>query len=163
MSPPNPTRALLLLASMILFVGCSTHPALKGRVVETGNGSMEFISIQEGDPGMIAGRGVTGARIEIVRDPKGLNRKVVARGSSQQDGTFNIPIEAFGAGWMEEEWLFRCTHPNYQMVELVDVLPGVGSSRVLQVNIGQPGPAGSGGGRIDEAERIRRELDRYGG
>ncbi|MCH2144023.1 MAG: hypothetical protein MK082_02635 [Phycisphaerales bacterium] len=162
MFPSKPVRALLL-ASMLLVVGCSTHPALKGRVVEAGNGSMEFVSIQDGDPGMIVGRGVTGARIEIVRDPKGLNRKVVARGSSRQDGTFEIPIEAFGAGWMEEEWLFRCTHPNYQMVEFVDALPGGGSSRVLRIDIGQPGPAGSGGGRIDEAERIRRELERYGG
>ena len=163
MRPPITKRAALIAAIGLLLAGCSGNPALKGRVVEVGAGSMFFVSVEDGDPGMIDGPGVTGARIEVVRDPGGMNRAVVARGMSRSDGTFVIPIEAFGAGWMDEEWLFRCTHPDHQMLELVDVLPGGGSTRVLQVDLGPSGPAGSGSRQLDEAERIRRELDRYGG
>jgi hypothetical protein len=163
----NPFRNLrssgLLALAFALLGGCSSSQALNGRVVESPSGGMEFVSVEDGDPALIIGYGVAGARIEVIRDPQSMNRSVVARGTSGPDGIFSIPIDAFGAGWMVEDWLYRCTHPNYQMVELFASMPGQGSTQVLQVNIGSSSPRGSGGRQIDEAERIRRELDRYGG
>ncbi|MEE2681143.1 MAG: hypothetical protein VX641_02100 [Planctomycetota bacterium] len=103
---------------------------------------------------------IPGARIELVRDPRSLGRKVVARATSDHEGRFSMEIDAFGAGWMKEEWLFRCTHPGFPMVELFDSLPPLDDSMMLLIDMG------SGAGfpqheTVDEQERIRREIDRY--
>ena len=69
-------------------------------------------------------------------------------------------VDAFGAGWMKEEWLFRCTHPGFPMVELFDSLPTLDDSVLLLIDMG----VGGGSNQyevIDEQERIRREIERY--
>ena len=154
---------LVLLLPGLSGFGCSGTDALRGRVVVGEFPIAEFVRADASDPMLIAGEGVGEVRIELIRDPNRLNRKVVAVGSSRADGSFDIMIDAFGAGWMKEEWLFRCSHPRYPVVELRSSLPSSNSGRVLRVQMGRPGPAGTGGVRMDEAERIRRELDRYGG
>lgn len=153
-------RLSALVLSMLLLTGCGVTTDLRGRVVDSEVPSIEFVSIQDGDPELITGTGIPGARIELVRDPRSLRRETVAVGSSGADGVFRIPIDAFGAGWMEETWLIRCTHPAHPMVEHFCDLPGAGSDRVLRVGLGAPG---RGGREMDESERIRRELERYGG
>jgi len=161
--------ALRILSLLVLLVpglsglGCSGTDALRGRVVAGEFPIAEFVRVDPADPLLVPGEGVGDVRIELVRDPDQLNRRVVAVGSSRADGSFDIMIDAFGAGWMQEEWLFRCSHPRYPVVELRSSLPSSNSGRVLRVQMGRAGPVGTGGVRMDEAERIRRELDRYGG
>ena len=157
-----PIASTLPLLALVVFLmtGCSSEKELRGRVIASEYPSADFINVAGGDPIMIEGSAVPGARIEVIRDPRKLSRETVATGVSGADGVFRIPVDAFGAGWMEESWLFRCTHPRYPMVELFAEMPSLDSDRVLRVNIGSPG---GGGRQIDEAERIRRELERYGG
>ena len=161
MRTPTASIPALLALLVILATGCSSGKELRGRVIASEYPSADFINVSGGDPMMVEGSAVPGARIEIIRDPRRLSRETVATGVSGADGVFRIPVDAFGAGWMDESWLFRCTHPRYPMVELFAEMPSLDSDRVLRINIGAPG----GGGRppIDEAERIRRELERYGG
>ena len=147
----------------LLATGCSGPQELKGRVISSQYASAEFTVADDGRPELLSGSGVPGARIEIIRDPSKLSREMVASGTSDSEGVFRIPIDAFGAGWMDETWLFRCTHPQYPMVELFGEMPRLDSDRVLRIYIGSPGAPGSGGRQIEEAERIRRELERYGG
>lgn len=150
------------ILAVIFLAGCSNPHALRGRVIQAESPSAQFVDQGRHDPRLVQGVGMAGARIEVVRDPRSLGRKVVASAMSGPDGLFEIRIEAFGAGWMDEEWLFRCTHPNYPMVELFGDLPGADEEYELVFRFGRPGPPGSGGRPIDEQERIRRELDRYG-
>ena len=152
----------LAVLALLLNTGCSSPKELKGRVISSGYSSAEFTNVEDGDPALLSGSGVPGARIEIIRDPSKLSREMVASGTSGSDGVFRIPVDAFGAGWMDETWLFRCTHPQYPMVELFGDMPPLDSDRVLRIYIGSPGAPGSGGRQVEEAERIRRELERYG-
>ena len=153
---------ILLLLSMFFLPGCSKPYTLQGRVVKSEYPMAEFIDQVKRDPEAIPGFGIPNARIEIVRDPRSLGRKVVSTGKSDADGIFVVPIDAFGAGWMEEEWLFRCTHPNYPMLELFGELPSIDRERILVFELGLSGGPGTGGRPLDEQERIQRELDRYG-
>ena len=155
--------AVLLSFLLCTVVGCSGTSSLKGRVVSGDFPIAEFVPADSADPMLVPGEGVGGVRIELIRDPNRLNREVVAVGTSRADGTFDIMVDAFGAGWMDEQWLFRCSHSRYPVVELLGSMPSGSSGRVLRVQMGTPGSPGSGGLRMDEAERIRRELDRYGG
>jgi hypothetical protein len=155
--------ALFIAAlALLLNTGCSSSKELKGRVISSDYSSAEFTNVENGDPALLSGSGVPGARIEIIRDPSKLSREMIASGTSGADGVFRIPVDAFGAGWMDETWLFRCTHPQYPMVELFGDMPPLDSDRVLRIYIGSPGAPGSGGRQVEEAERIRRELERYG-
>ena len=155
--------ACLLLTAAAVTSGCSSQPyTLEGRTVESNSIGARFVDQEERDPSLIPGIGVPGTRIEVIRDPRTLNRKLVATGMADSYGVFAITIDAFGAGWMREEWLFRCTHPRRQVVEFFGALPGKDADRVLVFDMGRPGAPGSGVPPIDEDERIRRELERYG-
>ena len=154
-----------LLASIILMIGmtmsgCSSSSQLKGRVIDAGFPGARFVQQSDYEMNTLPGNGISGARIELVRDPRSLGRQVVARATSDYEGNFSMDIDAFGAGWMKEEWLFRCTHPSFPMVELFDSLPSLNKPVLLLIDMGV------GGGSqqyevIDEQERIRREIDRY--
>jgi hypothetical protein len=157
------SSALFLAAlALLLSTGCSSPKEFRGRVISSDYSSAEFTNVEDGDPALLSGSGIPGARIELIRDPSKLSREMVASGTSGSDGVFRIPVDAFGAGWMDETWLFRCTHPQYPMIELFGEMPRLDSDRVLRIYIGTPGSPGSGGRQVEEAERIRRELDRYG-
>lgn len=147
---------------MVFCVGCSQKNRVEGRVIKSDFPGIQFIHEAGGNPDLIEGFGIGGARIEVVRDPRSLGRKVVASAMSGADGSFVLTVDAFGAGWMDEEWLFRCSHPNYPIVEMFGDMPTLGEGSVMEVRFGRPGPPGSGRQPIDEQERIRRELDRYG-
>ena len=150
----------LLLSVGISGIGCSSSNKLQGRVVDSGYPGARFVPQSSFDTDGIPGNGVSGARIELVRDPRSLGRQVVARATSDHEGNFSMVVDAFGAGWMKEEWLFRCTHPGFPMVELFDSLPTLDDSVLLLIDMG----VGGGSNQyevIDEQERIRREIERY--
>lgn len=156
-------RTFLLLTVVAVTCGCSRRGyTLEGRAVESKTIGVRFVDQEDRDPALIPGIGVPGTRIEVIRDPRSLGRKVVATGRTDGFGVFVISIDAFGAGWMDEEWLFRFTHPRHQVIELFDSLPAKNADRVLVVDMGNPGAPGSGNRPIDEDDRIRRELERFG-
>ena len=63
----------LAVLALLLNTGCSSPKELKGRVISSGYSSAEFTNVEDGDPALLSGSGVPGARIEIIRDPKKLN------------------------------------------------------------------------------------------
>ncbi|MAJ47967.1 MAG: hypothetical protein CBC35_11990 [Planctomycetes bacterium TMED75] len=152
--------APLLLVSSLL-IGCGSPNQLEGRVINAGFSGARFITQEVRDVHAIPGAGIPGASIELVRDPRSLGREVVARATSDHEGNFAMKVDAFGAGWMKEEWLFRCTHPGYPMVELFDSLPSLGGPTVLVIDMGGA-PGGNRNQSGNEQDRIRREIERYG-
>ena len=114
------------------------------------------------DPRSIPGRGVAGATIELIRDPRSLNRRVVSRTRSGSDGSFVLDADAFGAGWMVEEWLFRCTHPRNKTLELIHEMPSDLSEFLLIFDMTRGASEPGIGDMEAERERMRRELERYG-
>ena len=140
--------------------GCSSGSRLDGRVLDAYQSGARFVDVAELDAGMIRGDAIPGARVELIRDPRSLRREVVASATSDEKGGFSMSVDAFGAGWMSEEWLIRCTHPGYPMVELFESLPILDGSRVLLIDM--RGSRGFGAEQqLPERERMRREIDRY--
>ena len=161
---PTPIRirpfTLILLLLVLSPMGCSDSNKLRGRVVDAGYPGARFVPQGSFEATENSMAGVSGARVELVRDPRSLGRQVVARATSDHEGRFSMEVDAFGAGWMKEEWLFRCTHPGFPMVELFDSLPPLDDTMLLLIDMGV-----AGGSHqyevIDEQDRIRRELERY--
>ncbi len=162
MSPSSLFRTVSLVFLLCGSLGCSSGHVLAGRVVNAQSPGGRLVQSVDNDPLSIPGRQVSGATIELIRDPKSMNRRVVARAGSQSDGSFLLDVDAFGAGWMVEEWLFRCTHPRNRTVEFFGELPSNLSDFLLIFDMvpGAPAP------KIDEMdaerERMRRELELYG-
>ena len=161
------TRPLLFLIwclpvlNLMLLGGCgSERDMLHGRVLSAYQSGARFVDAAQLEDGMIRGEAIPGARVELVRDPRSLRREVVADATTDHNGDFSMKVDAFGAGWMSEEWLVRCVHPGYPMVELFESLPTLDGSQVLLIDM-----SGSSASRdeqvISEQERMRRELDRY--
>jgi hypothetical protein len=116
-------------ALALALSGCTYQ--LHGRAVEG------FGSIEVTDPSHIDAnnRPVQGARIELIRDHSTGNRERVASATSASDGTFILTVDAFGAGWMEEEWLLRASRSGFQNVEVATHLPASAGGRLLLVTL----------------------------
>ena len=105
---PSPALRVVSLMFLLcgLLVGCSSGQGLAGRVVNGQSPGGRLVKTADNDPLSIPGRRVSGATIELIRDPRSMNRRVISRTQSSSDGTFVLDVDAFGAGWMVEEWLF---------------------------------------------------------
>lgn len=151
----------LPVLTLLLLGGCgSDRDMLHGRVLSAYQSGARFVDAAQLEDGMIRGEAIPGARVELVRDPRSLRREVVANATTDHNGDFSMKVDAFGAGWMSEEWLVRCVHPGYPMVELFESLPILDGSKVLLIDMSSSSTSG-GGQVISEQERMRRELDRY--
>ena len=163
MSQPTHSRVMFLLFLLSgLLIGCSSGKGLSGRVVNGQSPGGRLVQTADVDPLSIPGRGVAGATIELIRDPRSMNRRVVSRTRSAADGSFVLDVDAFGAGWMVEEWLFRCTHPRNKTLELLHQMPSDLSSFLLIFDMTSGAPEPGIGDMEAERERMRRELERYG-
>jgi hypothetical protein len=121
--------AFVALAAVSSLAGCSYR--LEGKVVDGFSGAR---IARAGDPEDRKG-GIPGATIELVRDANTMNRSVAARATSGPDGRFELEVEGFGAGWMEEEWHVRVRRSGYENVEAAIGLPGSTKDRLLLVNM----------------------------
>jgi hypothetical protein len=95
-------RVASTVAVIIPLAGCAT--TINGVAYR---GDMSVIDWAEPNAMPAQGQPAAGASITVMRDPTRPSREVVGRGVAGQDGTFSIKLDAFGAGWMEEEWLIR--------------------------------------------------------
>ncbi|MBL9141467.1 MAG: hypothetical protein JNK53_06325 [Phycisphaerae bacterium] len=118
-----------LAASVLLASGCAY--TLEGRALE-GHGSIEITDSAGGDN---LGQPVAGVRIDLIRDPYTMNRTQVATAVSGKDGRFKLTVGAFGAGWMEEEWIVRASRSGYSNIEAPLSLPGSTGGRLMVVSI----------------------------
>ncbi len=94
-----PLVVVVLLAATAP-VGCGSN--LNGRVFLSNSSFIQWV----GDGPMPAGgEPVQGATITVTSDPQSPGRQVVGRGVSAADGSFSVKLDAFGAGWMQDDWL----------------------------------------------------------
>jgi len=82
---------------LILFGGCAPYQ-LRGLVVEGQNPGIEIVD--RNDPRLEGARGVPSVDIEVLLDPTRFNPERVGQGQSGRDGTFAVPIETPGAGFL---------------------------------------------------------------
>lgn len=139
----------LVAASLVLsMAGCAYR--LDGKVID-GFGSCRVA--RAGDPDERKG-GIPGAQVELVRDPHTGNREVCGRATSGPDGRFELEVQGFGAGWMEETWLLRVRRGGYGNVEAQLDLPSSPSGRVVLVEMerGRSAP-------FREPEGVRSLMD----
>lgn len=119
----------MLLCAMsiaLLLTGCGPY-RLQGRVIQ---GDYSAIEIVDGDDERLAHRGVPGAQLRLTMDPDRLNRKVVAQGASDGAGEFSLPVDEFGAGFLEYDFGLSARRKGYEVAEGFFRLPS-GSRRVL--------------------------------
>lgn len=126
---------IVLFATFVL-AGCGGY-TLRGKVVR---GSFNNIMVVQPDDEQLQQIGVGNVRIFVHRDPDRLNRELVATGVSGSDGTFNIPVGAFGAGWMTESWMIQAEGRGYHTVEQVIALPGSDERLIITVMPGRSTP-----------------------
>lgn len=128
--------AALVLAIGLGSFGCEAH-RVRGRVVE---GDFDFITVvPSGDP-RLGSTGIGSTRITFTRDPGRLNSEQVGSGVSDPDGSFDIAIDAFGAGWMAEDWLVRAVRSRFGFAEGHVRLPSPGSGDRLLITIRRASP-----------------------
>jgi hypothetical protein len=134
MAPPATLRLLpLLLLAALAGSGCVYK--VEGRVIE---GDADFVTVVRSNDPRLAGRGIGGARLSFTRDPFKLNRQEVAQGVSDGDGDFSIPIDAFGAGWLEEQWLVRALRSGFGYSESVVAMPRSGERLLIMLRPAHP-------------------------
>lgn len=157
--------ALAALASAILapLGGCSAN-TLAGRVAK---GDSSYIQWVGGGQAPGAGEPIGGATITVTRNPLSPGREVVGSGVSQADGTFSVKLDAFGAGWTDEQWLIVAERRGAGRAEYVGRLQGgqsllillaPGTERAGGANDlwnGNIGAMPSGSSIMDEAKRYR--------
>ena len=148
-------RPLLLIVyglaatACVLLGGCDAY-TLRGHVVSGRYNMLELVPSTDPrlrDPGM------SGVRVEAIRDPGSLGKNVVAGATSGRNGELRLVINEFGAGWMDEAWDLRARIGSDWFAESRTQLPKPSSNLRLLVVI-SPG-TGSAQGSMDE-EQTRR-------
>lgn len=112
-------RAALCSACAFLCASCSTYQ-LKGKVVE---GEISYIAVVEADDPRLTGPGIHATRIELWNDPTRLNRELIGEVMSDQSGSFSIPVEEIGAGFLMYDVGVKTDRPEYVPAELNFRLP----------------------------------------
>ncbi len=124
----------VLAALVTMATGCSGGYTLSGKVIKGAYTDLEIVS---GDDTRFSETGVGEVKILIHRDPLDLNRSLSATGKSHSDGTFEVPIDAFGAGWMDESWLIQVERNGYRSGEMILRLPTGGKRLLVTMSQGQ--------------------------
>ncbi|MHC4246523.1 MAG: hypothetical protein GWP75_11340 [Planctomycetia bacterium] len=150
---PSSLPAVLLSICVTLLGGCGGY-VLKGRAVV---GAYNTIELVDKDDPRLADRGTPGVRVEAIRDPQSLGRKIVATANSGGDGTIRLAISDFGAGFLEEEWELKAAMGGASYTANVFELPFDSDSVRLLVVV-KPGSGRAGGSMQTESER---ELDSF--
>ncbi len=145
--------AWILAAAALAALGGCTY-TMPGKVVD-GFGSA-MVDTPE-NPDARKG-GIPGATIELIRDPDTMNRARVAQATSRSDGRFDLVVDSFGAGWMQEKWLLRVRRSGYESIEMEVDLPSSTSGRLLVIGMarGRSTPfrePESTRGLVDEAKK----------
>lgn len=126
----------VVLLSAAFASACGAH-RVKGRVVE---GDFDFITVVSGSDARLGSPGIGSTRITFTRDPGRLNAQQVGSGVSDPEGSFDIEIDAFGAGWMSEEWLVRAVRSRFGFAEAAVRLPKPSSGEQLLITIRRASP-----------------------
>lgn len=101
-----------LFISALTLVGCDSF-IIQGKVVQGSSGTMHFVS---DDNTGLESLGLEGAKITVYRDPDSLGSIVAGTAVSDDQGRFVIKLDAFGAGWMLEQFRIVAQRQGYANV-----------------------------------------------
>lgn len=128
--PTPPVMRMICMLAVLpaaLFAGGCASYQLQGKVVEGVESSVQVVAAD--DP-RLDEPGVPSARLTLTLDPDRLSAKPLGDGMSRGDGTFALPVDEFGAGWMEHDVGVVAQRSGYQPAMHTFRLPG-GSRRLL--------------------------------
>ncbi len=131
---------LALAALLSAGTGCSSY-VIRGTVIHGVYSDMSFV---EPDDPRLKETPVSGVRVSVERDPDKLSRSLAGTDLSDTNGRFAVHVDAFGAGWMDEQWLIHAFKPGYstasamhelrprhkEMRLLVTMTPGASSNPI---------------------------------
>tara|TARA_R110002111_G_scaffold13009_5_gene37507 strand:- start:303 stop:788 length:486 start_codon:yes stop_codon:yes gene_type:complete len=109
----------LTIASVL--TGCSPY-RLQGVVIEGAVSHMQIV--EKDDPRLTQGNGMPMASIEVSLDPDRLSRKDLQRALSDIDGTFSVPVDEPGAGFLEYDARVIVRRTGYNTATQDIRLPG---------------------------------------
>lgn len=136
-----PLRLACAVILCLLLTACGSY-RIRGVVMEGEYGLVQFVD--PANPVFNWGKRVGGATVEVFRDHDHLNRSLAAKARTLPDGSFDLPLDAFGAGWMEETWEIRGSAPGFHRAAEIMALPRNPSGRllliVLQRGVDTPDP-----------------------
>jgi hypothetical protein len=151
-----------LCTAILTLVGCGGG-TLTGRVL---GGESSFIQWVKDTRSAGGGEPVAGAAISVVRDPLSPGRQAAGNAVSGADGSFTLKLDAFGAGWTDEDWLIVVERRGVGRAEYIGrlesgellVLLAPGSDRTGGANElwnGNVGSMPSGSSLMEEVKRYR--------
>ena len=135
----------------LLLAGCGGY-RLDGFVAPGAASGVEFRKVGEVTRPPL---GVEGATYELSLDPRSLGRRVVARGDVSPDGSFSIPIDEPGTGFLEYEFELVVRAKGYDSAVGDFRLPPKGTRVVVTLAPGRD--------RYREPDDPMRDLERFPG
>jgi hypothetical protein len=92
-------HTLRLLALVVIAAMCGACSySLKGRVIE---GEASYVAVVDETDPRLNDRGLSGVRLHLQMDPGKLSRETLHRDVSSGEGTFELPVDEIGAGFMD--------------------------------------------------------------
>ncbi|MFO0875220.1 MAG: hypothetical protein U0575_14785 [Phycisphaerales bacterium] len=160
---------ILLLAGAALLSACGPY-TLQGRAVR---GAYSGIMLVSPDDPRLNDPGVPGVGVSVIRDPAKPNRAQVASANSSADGDIKLPIDVFGVGITEEEWLISAGRGASGRLQTQLALPANAKSVRLLVMMTKAelssGARGADGTRAEEQpyqptfdDQVKSDLKKYG-
>jgi len=156
MTTRHPRIIAVLLAPLLAAVlgvlgGCSSDYVLRGTAIQ---GPMTGAEIVTAGDERLSAPGVGGARIRLLRDPGLPKETVAATGTTSSDGTFELPVSGFGAGWMDEQWMIEILRSGYQSGRQLIRLPSSKQRLLVILARGQSMP-------LPQREDLLETVERY--
>jgi len=148
-------RLVVVMVGMALLTGCTTY-TLRGIVV---SGDDVGVRVVDKKADVLAAPPIQGARLRFTLDPNRLDRKDVGSVLSGYDGSFELPIDATGAGLLEYDILVNAEAPFFGRVREVIPLPGGDKRVVIMLRRGGPADTGSTGPNTQD---VLEESLQYG-
>lgn len=111
---------------LTLAAGCGQY-VLEGKVVE---GEASAVQTVTPDDPRLEKPGLGQAQLVLTLDPNSLGRERIASQTVRPDGTFAIPVDVFGAGFLEHKFSARVRLEGYNSAFEVFMLPG-GDQKLL--------------------------------
>ena len=151
------TRSIAALALLLPLVmtGCESY-SMRGHVIR---GDVSYVEIVEADDTRLEGRGLGGVRVGAHLDPGRLNRKFLGSTVTGADGSFELPVDEIGAGFLEYDISVVAYKKGYMGAEQFFRMPPA-SKRLLVILA--PGDDTSPPS-FSPRESLFDEADRYGG
>ncbi len=123
-----------LVVAVSLMPGCGSGYVIHGKAIRGDYSSVTFV---HPDDSRLQEPGVADVRVFLFRDPNSLGRELVGSTSSGERGNFIIPINTFGAGWLDEQWLVHTYLPGSQSAESILTLPKPDMNLKMLITLGR--------------------------